>query len=51
MAIIIILRATTGDPLSVGQKRVDFAAFTQAVMQLGFYWLVVNEEPPMNGSN
>ena len=31
------------------QKPVDFDKFTEAVRQLGLYWLVLNEPPPRAG--
>ena len=32
------------------RKPVDFEQFAKAVMELGLYWLVLNEVPPSNGS-
>ena len=32
------------------RKPVDFLQFTEAVRQLGLYWLVLNEGSPRNGS-
>lgn len=29
------------------RKPVDFAQFTEAIRQLGLYWLVLNEPPPL----
>jgi two-component system response regulator len=31
------------------RKPVDFNEFAQAVIQLGLYWLVLNERPPASG--
>jgi len=33
------------------RKPVDFVQFTQAIQQLGLYWLVVNEAPPPKESH
>ncbi len=32
------------------RKPVDFLQFTEAVRQLGLYWLLLNEEPPQLGT-
>jgi two-component system, response regulator len=31
------------------RKPVDFSQFTEAVRELGLYWLVLNETPPLTG--
>jgi len=31
------------------RKPVDFIQFTEAIKQLGLYWLVLNESPPIGG--
>lgn len=31
------------------RKPVDFAQFVEAARQLGLYWLVINEQPPIAG--
>jgi two-component system response regulator len=33
------------------RKPVDFSQFTEAVRELGLYWLVLNETPPRNGGS
>ena len=33
------------------RKPVDFIQFSEAVKQLGLYWLVLNESPPEGGSS
>jgi CheY-like chemotaxis protein len=40
------LRGYRLGPNSSVRKPVDFAEFSQAVAQLGLYWLVLNEQPP-----
>jgi hypothetical protein len=32
------------------RKPVDFAQFADAIRQLGLYWLLVNEPPPIKGA-
>jgi CheY-like chemotaxis protein len=32
------------------RKPIDFVQFTDAIRQLGLYWLVVNEPPPTKGA-
>jgi DNA-binding response OmpR family regulator len=33
------------------QKPVDFEQFRQTIRQLGFYWLVVNQPPPIQNAS
>lgn len=33
------------------RKPVDFAQFADAIQQMGLYWLVLNEAPPVDGDN
>jgi two-component system, response regulator len=33
------------------RKPVDFAQFTEAIRELGLYWLVMNEPPPARGDS
>jgi len=52
--VILTSSAEEGDRLagygnganSYVRKPVDFVAFTEAVRQIGLYWLVLNEPPP-----
>ena len=42
-----ILRGYDGGANSYIRKPVDFTQFTEAVANLGLYWLVLNEPPPV----
>jgi DNA-binding response OmpR family regulator len=32
------------------RKPVDFIQFSEAIKQVGLYWLIINEPPPKSGS-
>ena len=44
-----IIRSYSLGANSYVRKPVDFAQFTEAVRQLGLYWLVLNETAPVSG--
>ena len=44
-----LLRSYSNGANSYIRKPVDFVQFTEAVRQLGLYWLVLNETPPSHG--
>jgi two-component system response regulator len=44
-----LLSSYTNGANSYIRKPVDFVQFTEAVRQLGLYWLVLNETPPAVG--
>jgi two-component system, response regulator len=43
-----MIKSYKGGANSYIRKPVDFNDFTEAVRQLGLYWLVLNERPPAN---
>jgi CheY-like chemotaxis protein len=44
-----LVRSYSNGANSYIRKPVDFVQFTEAVRQLGLYWLVLNETPPSHG--
>ena len=44
-----LIESYAGGANSYVRKPVDFDEFSEAVRQLGIYWLLVNEPPPMEG--
>lgn len=46
-----ILRGYNLGANSYVRKPVDFLQFSEAVRQLGLYWLVLNEPPPLAGAH
>jgi CheY-like chemotaxis protein len=45
-----ILGGYAGGANSYIRKPVDFAQFSEAALQLGLYWLALNEPPPARGA-
>jgi DNA-binding response OmpR family regulator len=43
-----IVRGYASGANSYVRKPVDFAQFADAVRQLGLYWLMINEPPPVS---